>query len=103
MKIINTYIYNLQGINLRTKSRGEDIDLKLKILQGDVSDNISSIFQKRITINKVLELVKDEEKLERYLEDNIESKKLYNRNKLLIDFDMIPENIRININSLIDI
>lgn len=99
----NTYIYNLQGINLRTKSRGEDIDLKLKILQGDVSDNISSIFQKRITINKVLELVKDEEKLKKYLEYNIEGKKLYDRNKLLIDFDMIPENIKNNIISLIEI
>ena len=26
----NTYIYNLQGLNLRTKSRGEEVDLKLK-------------------------------------------------------------------------
>ena len=99
----NTYIYNLQGINLRTKSRGEEIDLQLKILQGDVSDNISSIFTKRMTINKMLEMINDNEKLEKYLEENEESKKLYNRNKLLIDFDMIPENIRFKINSLIDI
>ena len=34
---------------------------------------------------------------------NEESQKLYDRNRLLIDFDMIPENIKININSLIEI
>lgn len=99
----NTYIYNLQGLNLRTKSRGEEIDLQLKILQGDISDNITSIFEKKKSINKMLELINDNEKLTKYLEENEESNKLYNRNKLLIDFDMIPENIRININSLIDI
>lgn len=99
----NTYIYNLQGLNLRTKSRGEEIDLKLKILQGDTSDNISSIFTKRTTINKILELIKDNEKLEKFLEENEECKKLYNRNKLLIDFNMIPDNIKLKINNLIDI
>jgi 5'-3' exonuclease len=99
----NTYIYNLQGLNLRTKSRGEEIDLKLKILQGDTSDNISSIFNKRISINKILEYVYDNEKLEKYLEENEDSKKLYQRNKLLIDFNMIPENIKYKINSLIEI
>ena len=82
---------------------GEEIDLKLKILQGDTSDNISSIFNKRITMNKILEYVYDNEKLEKYLEENEESKKLYDRNKLLIDFNMIPENIKLNINSLIEI
>lgn len=99
----NTYIYNLQGLNLRTKSRGEDIDLKLKILQGDISDNITSIFQKKMSINKILEYVYDTEKLEEYLNENIESRELYNRNKLLIDFDMIPENIKNNIRELIEI
>ena len=99
----NTYIYNLQGLNLRTKSRGEEVDLKLKILQGDTSDNITSIFTKRTTINKILELIKDNEKLEKFLEENEECKKLYNRNKLLIDFNMIPDNIKLKINNLIDI
>ena len=99
----NTYIYNLQGLNLRTKSRGEYIDLELKILQGDVSDNISSIFRKKTSINQMLDMINNNEKLNNFLEENEESKKLYNRNKLLIDFDMIPENIKININSLIEI
>ena len=99
----NTYIYNLQGLNLRTKSRGEEIDLKLKILQGDVSDNISSIFLKKISKNKILEFVYDNEKLEDYLKENKESLELYNRNKLLIDFDMIPENIKETIINLIEI
>lgn len=99
----NTYIYNLQGLNLRTKSRGEEIDLKLKILQGDTSDNITSIFHKKMSLTRILEMINDNEKLNKYLEDNEESQKLYDRNRLLIDFDMIPENIRININSLIEI
>ena len=50
-----------QGLNLRTKSRGEEIDLQLKILQGDISDNITSIFEKKKSINKMLELVNDNE------------------------------------------
>ena len=99
----NTFIYNLQGLNLRTKSRGENVDLKLKILQGDISDNITSIFDTKMSINKVLELVYDKEKLEKYFKNNENSRELYNRNKLLIDFDMIPKNIKNNINNLIEI
>lgn len=99
----NTFIYNLQGLDLRTKSKGENIDLHLKILQGDISDNISSIFKKKMSVNKILEMINDNEKLNKYLDNNKESRQLYNRNKLLIDFDMIPENIIMNINSLIDI
>lgn len=99
----NTFIYNLKGLNLRTKSKGENIDLKLKILQGDVSDNIGSIFESRMTINKILELVYDKNKLEKYFENNENSKKLYDRNKLLIDFNMIPDNIKKNITNLINI
>ena len=51
----------------------------------------------------MLDMINNNEKLNNFLEENEESKKLYNRNKLLIDFDMIPENIKININSLIEI
>ena len=97
----NTYIYNLQGINLRTKSRGEKIDLKLKILQGDISDNITSIFNKKMSLKKILEMINDNDILEKFLKENEEANELYKRNKLLIDFNMIPEKIKNNIISLI--
>ena len=63
----------------------------------------TSIFDTKMSINKVLELVYDKEKLEKYFKDNENSRELYNRNNLLIDFDMIPENIKNNINNLIEI
>ena len=43
----NTYIYNLKGLNLRTKSRGNSkLDLQFKIFRGDNSDNILPVVSK---------------------------------------------------------
>jgi 5'-3' exonuclease len=99
----NTHIYNLRGLNLRTKSLGEHIDLELKILTGDKSDNIPSVFNLKKPTNRVIELILDKNKLEDFFVKNEESRKLYIRNKLLIDFNMIPNDIKLNICNLIDL
>ena len=61
-----------------------------KILNGDSSDNIQSIFPKG-TRNKK-EIIESEIKLKNYLEINSDSKKQYDKNKLMIDFNNIPKN-----------
>ncbi len=98
----NTFIYNLRGLDLRTKSKGKDIDLELKIITGDKSDNITSIFNTRKTIKSIMNLINNKDMLQDLFNSNEEIHKLYNRNKLLIDFNMIPNEIKMNICNLID-
>lgn len=68
--------------------------LKMKILNGDCSDNILSIFpkdRKILTLKRRKELMEDENKLLEYLEENPEIKKNHLRNCKLIDFQYIPK------------
>ena len=70
--------------------------LKEKILTGDCSDNICSIFpkDKKILSLKVRkELMTDNDKLNKYLEENSDIKKKYELNQKLIDFDFIPKTL----------
>ena len=61
-----------------------------KIVEGDCSDNIPSIFKgKRIPKKK--ELIEDLEKLEEFLNNNDEFKKKFDANKKIIDFNFIPD------------
>jgi 5'-3' exonuclease len=66
------------------------IALTHKIINGDPSDCIPGIFQKGKRINKK-EIIESDIKLNTYLETNIESKKQYDKNKLMIDFNNIPK------------
>jgi 5'-3' exonuclease len=63
-------------------------ELNKKIIFGDKSDCIPSIIKKRIK-NKI-DLLDNENLLEEYLNNNIESKKQYEINKKMIDFNFIP-------------
>jgi 5'-3' exonuclease len=65
------------------------MSLKNKILNGDTSDNISSIFPKGMRGKK--EIINYEDILKNYLENNSESKKQYDNNTLMIDFNNIPK------------
>jgi 5'-3' exonuclease len=70
--------------------------LKMKILNGDCSDNICSIFpkdKKICPIKKKKEVISDELKLKEYLEQNPDIKKNYELNQKLINFDFIPEKL----------
>tara|TARA_B110000259_G_scaffold97843_1_gene113047 strand:- start:1383 stop:2258 length:876 start_codon:yes stop_codon:yes gene_type:complete len=98
----NTYIYNLKGLNLRTKSKGNSkLDLQFKIFRGDNSDNISPVVSKRIRDDKLIELIYNKDKLQDFFKENEEFKKIYYTNELLIDFNKIPENIQKDISKYI--
>jgi 5'-3' exonuclease len=83
-----------KGNDITTRSCGDPKkDLKLKIIMGDKSDNIPPIHKGigAITANKLASLSDDE--LETYLIEK-GCKEIYDNNRLLIDFEMIPaENI----------
>ena len=89
-----TIVTNLKGINLKEKSQGTaKNDLLYKILLGDNSDYIPSCFD-RCGPKTVLKYIEDEELLKKKLESCEKSKKQFELNRLLIDFNYIPEDIR---------
>jgi 5'-3' exonuclease len=97
---------NLYFINYKTKkplllTRDEAKELlKQKILNGDCSDNIPSIFpkdRKVMPLKLKKELSDDHTKLMKYLDENSEVKKKYDNNQILINFDYIPDKINKNI------
>jgi 5'-3' exonuclease len=83
---------NITFINFKDKlvltEKEAKESLRNKILLGDPSDCIPSIFPKGFKKKKILE---SEEKLHDFLETNLEAKKQYEHNKKMIDFDYIPK------------
>jgi len=67
--------------------------LLLKIINGDVSDNIVSIFPKELKISnkKRKEIRENKEELKKYLSEYPVAYEIYKKNKILIDFKNIPE------------
>lgn len=100
-----TKIFNMtgKGNDITTRSCGNPKkDLKIKIIMGDKSDNIKPIHKGigAVTANKLASMCDDE--LESYLIEK-GCKNIYDTNRLLIDFEMIPaENIQ-NFKSNVDI
>ena len=88
----NIEIFNLQCKNLMTRNKFDDAKtfLEVKIILGDKSDNIPSIGAK-IGPKTAIKLAKDPVELAKYFEKNPASRGMYDRNKMLIDFDMIEE------------
>ena len=64
--------------------------LNNKIIMGDVSDCIPSIFPKGSKIKKK-EIVESKEKLKEYLDNNPKAKEQYLSNQVMIDFTNIPK------------
>jgi len=64
-----------------------------KIIMGDKSDNICSIFPKNIKISKKRkDLIKsNKQELKKYLTEYPDIKKIFELNKILIDFNNIPK------------
>ena len=68
--------------------------LRQKIINGDCSDNIPSIFKDKIS-NKRRKLIKeDKNELNEYLTENKNAYDIYRNNKQLIDFKNIPKDMR---------
>ena len=85
-------LINLKGHRLIDKPNSyleADKNLFIKILIGDKSDNITSVF-KRCSIREAEELYEDQDKLEARLKEEDAYEKIL-INKTLIDFDEIPE------------
>ena len=96
----NISIFDLKGKNIGEKSIGDaEKDLILKILIGDKSDNIQSV-KYRLGIKTALKIINNKDKLNKLLNDE-DIKKKYELNKLLIDFNMIPNELIIKIKELI--
>ena len=94
----NTQIFNLnkKKNNLREKSLGAPhLDLQVKIIIGDKSDNISGCFP-RCGQKTAIKYIK-ENKLESLFIKYPQSKNIYEINQRIIDFDFIPTNIKKNI------
>jgi 5'-3' exonuclease len=99
LQLVNNHvlIWSLQNKLLNMKIKDTPYkELLLKIICGDVSDNISSCFDGETALN-YNELVDDENKLKLILENNMKFKEKFEKNKSLIDFNMIPDDLKNNI------
>jgi 5'-3' exonuclease len=69
--------------------------LRQKIVSGDCSDNIPSIFINQKINNKVKKLVKEsKEEMKKFLAENEQSNSQYKQNKKMISFKYIPKHFR---------
>jgi 5'-3' exonuclease len=71
--------------------------LKQKIIKGDCSDNIPSIFpkdRKLLNLKERKKILEDKEYLYKFLYQNPLAAHQYNINKKLIDFNYIPNNVK---------
>ena len=90
----NINIYDLKLKDLRLKSTGDcKVDLMLKILMGDSSDNISPI-HKKLGNKTAMKYIENPEKLkEKCTDETINN--TFELNKKLIDFDNIPNKYKL--------
>ena len=89
--------YKKKKVFQLTKQEAAKALLK-KIILGDCSDNIPSIFKGKRIKNKN-ELLEDSDKLKEYLEENKEIKEKFLSNQKIIDFKYIPNKYVKNFNT----
>ena len=91
----NVHLYTLTYKNLadgKTVTGNAQNDLKIKIVMGDVSDNIPSVFPK-CGIKTAQKCIEDEEFFKKKMANNAEYYSQYELNEKLVNFDCIPENL----------
>jgi 5'-3' exonuclease len=89
----NVHLYTLTYKNLadgKTATGNAINDLKIKILMGDTSDNIPSVFPK-CGLKTAMKCIEDEEFLKKKMDNNPQYYEQYELNEQLISFDKIPE------------
>jgi 5'-3' exonuclease len=87
----NLYLTNFKTKKLRELTKEEaSLLLHQKVLLGDKSDSIKSIFPKKFPVKIKKELLESIEKFNSYIENNPELKSKYIENSKLINFDYIP-------------
>jgi len=90
----NVHLYTLTYKNLaegKTATGNAEDDLRIKIIMGDTSDNIPSVFPK-CGLKTAQKCIEDEEFFKKKMADNPENYKRYELNEKLINFDKIPTN-----------
>jgi 5'-3' exonuclease len=90
----NVDLFTLTYKNLadgKTASGNAENDLKIKIIMGDTSDNIPSVFPK-CGLKTAQKCIEDEEFFKKKMSDNEEYYKRFELNEHLIDFNKIPSN-----------
>jgi len=88
----NVDLYSLTYKNLtdnKTSTGDAEKDLKIKIIMGDTSDNIPSVFPK-CGIKTAQKCVEDEEFFKKKMDNNPAYYNQYRLNELLVSFDKIP-------------
>lgn len=91
----NVHLYNLSFKNIaenKSSTGNPKEDLEIKIIMGDISDNIPSVFPKcgPKTAKKCID---DPEFFKKKMSDNEAYYKQYELNKKLVDFNNIPEEL----------
>ena len=93
----NVHLYNLGYKNIAdSKGWNNDpiMDLQMKIIMGDSSDNIPSIFPK-CGPKKAQKFIDDPIFFQKKMEENLEKyQKQYELNQLLVNFDNIPQELQ---------
>jgi 5'-3' exonuclease len=89
----NVRLFNLKGVDLVSRANyPPEIQLHMKILLGDKSDNIPPVFQK-FGEKKALHMVNNPDMLQEKLEKDQRAKSQYELNKRMIDFTCIPKEL----------
>jgi 5'-3' exonuclease len=88
----NVDLYNLSFKNIGENKTSPKDDLERKIIMGDISDNIPSVFPK-CGPKTAEKCVADKEFFKKKMADNSAYYGQYELNRLLIDFDCIPESL----------
>lgn len=89
----NVHLYTLAYKNLaegKTATGNAKDDLKIKIIMGDTSDNIPSVFPK-CGLKTAQKCVEDEEFFKKKMANNDTYYQQYKLNEQLVSFDKIPE------------
>ena len=93
LKKDNVHLYNLTFKPLKSITGNAKHDLEIKIIMGDNSDNIPSVFPK-CGPKTAEKCIGDPEFLKKKMSDNEEYYKQYELNKLLVDFNCIPQELQ---------
>jgi 5'-3' exonuclease len=91
----NVHLYNLAFKNLaeqKSSTNNAKCDLFCKILTGDPSDNIPSVFPK-CGPKTAMKYFENEELLEKKLAEDEKYRKQYELNRTIIDFNYIPKEL----------
>jgi 5'-3' exonuclease len=92
----NLYIIDYKTKKIKQYTEEESRNkLRKKIIMGDKSDNIDSIFKNvKLSNLKKKEIFENNEKLLEFLNNHPESKNQYENNQKMIDFNYIPKTIK---------